>query len=216
MTTIDAFPEAQVLKEDPNRRYTTTKFMAWIKEKCGVEAWDLDVAADPESHWADRWFGCTFYPDAAGVNGLVQNWAPPLPSGRVNESLWRSAEHPSTPEPSWRIFCNPPFDDLESWLEKTIHFFGHEVRQHSEYAIEWQRKIVVAFVLPGDRTEQPWWQRYIEPWRDRGVKAYGLTTLDQYNPPSRIAYGHPGNREAVAAGSPTFPSTLLVFRNSTR
>lgn len=41
--TPDMFPEV-VPAEDPNRRYTTREFMAWIKTKAGVEAWDLDTA----------------------------------------------------------------------------------------------------------------------------------------------------------------------------
>lgn len=72
MTTIDAFPEARV---DPgldlDRRYTTRETMDLCMRLAGVDAWDLDVAADDESHWAPRWFD-------AQQNGLDQHW-----SGRV-------------------------------------------------------------------------------------------------------------------------------------
>lgn len=37
MSALDMFPEV-VPTEDPNRRYTTAAFMAWIKAKAGVES----------------------------------------------------------------------------------------------------------------------------------------------------------------------------------
>jgi hypothetical protein len=47
------------------------------------------------------------------------------------------------------IWCNPPFSDLESWMAKA-----------HEDAATW------VMLLPANRTEQPAWQRYIEPYRD--------------------------------------------------
>lgn len=66
--TSDLFPEAHV---DPgldlDRRYTTRETMDLCKRLAGVEAWDLDVAADEESHWAPVWYD-------ALANGLKQPW----------------------------------------------------------------------------------------------------------------------------------------------
>lgn len=68
MTAVDMFPEAHV---DPgldlDRRYTTRDTMDLCKRLAGVSAWDLDVAADEESHWAPEWFD-------AKRNGLEQPW----------------------------------------------------------------------------------------------------------------------------------------------
>lgn len=51
-----------------------------------------------------------------------------------------------------RAWCNPPFSELAPWPEKA-----------------WDSKAdVVVMLLPANRTEQPWWQRSIEPYRDRG------------------------------------------------
>jgi len=47
------------------------------------------------------------------------------------------------------VWCNPPFSDLRPWLEKA---HGAEC--------------TVVMLLPANRTEQPWWQRYVEPYRD--------------------------------------------------
>src|SRR5690606_16742479 len=55
---------------------------------------------------------------------------------------------------SWRgerVWCNPPFSDLRVWVERA-----------------WDEDAEVACVLlPNNRGEQPFWQRNIEPYRDR-------------------------------------------------
>lgn len=66
--TGDLFPEARVDPTvDLDRRYTTRETMDLCMRLAGVDAWDLDVAADEESHWAPEWF------DVAR-NGLKQPW----------------------------------------------------------------------------------------------------------------------------------------------
>jgi phage N-6-adenine-methyltransferase len=68
VSALDMFPEAKV---DPgvdlDRRYTTRETMDLCMRLAGVDAWDLDVAADEESHWATMWFGVE-------QNGLKQPW----------------------------------------------------------------------------------------------------------------------------------------------
>ena len=57
---------------------------------------------------------------------------------------------------SWadeRVFCNPPYSDLPSWIRKA----------HQETDAE-----VIVMLIPANRTEQPFWQTYIEPYRDGG------------------------------------------------
>jgi hypothetical protein len=66
------FPESKVDPTvDPDRRYTTRDTMDLCMRLAGVDAWDMDVAADEESHWAPLWYSVL-------VNGLRQPW-----SGRV-------------------------------------------------------------------------------------------------------------------------------------
>lgn len=66
--TPDLFPETRV---DPgldiDRRYTTRETMDLCMRLAGVDAWDLDVAADDESHWAPEWFDVQ-------ADGLKQPW----------------------------------------------------------------------------------------------------------------------------------------------
>lgn len=68
MTTIDAFPDTRVDPGiDSDRRYTTKETMGLCMRLAGVDAWDLDVAADKESHWAPKWYGIE-------EDGLTQPW----------------------------------------------------------------------------------------------------------------------------------------------
>jgi phage N-6-adenine-methyltransferase len=57
---------------------------------------------------------------------------------------------------SWRgerVWCNPPYSDIEPWLEKA-----------------WRSQAqLVVMLAPANRTEQGWWQRQVEPFRDRGI-----------------------------------------------
>ncbi len=51
------------------------------------------------------------------------------------------------------VWCNPPFSDLYPWVQK-----AHGV------------ECTVVMLLPANRTEQPWWQEFIEPYRDRAFR----------------------------------------------
>lgn len=50
-----------------------------------------------------------------------------------------------------RVWCNPPFSGLRPWVEKA-----------------WDDPAeLVCMLLPNNRSEQPFWQTFIEPYRDR-------------------------------------------------
>lgn len=54
------------------------------------------------------------------------------------------------------VWCNPPYSGLAGWLGKTW--------------AEWHRPAgptSIVMLLPANRPEQPWWQTYVEPYRDR-------------------------------------------------
>jgi phage N-6-adenine-methyltransferase len=56
---------------------------------------------------------------------------------------------------SWegeRVWCNPPYSSIEPWV----------VKAWAEAAE------LVVMLVPANRTEQGWWQRHVEPWRDKG------------------------------------------------
>lgn len=208
MSALDMFPEtkaAPIPAEDNNRRYTPRAFMSWIKRVAGVEAWDLDAAADDESHHAPRWFSVADMPGSAGVDGLAQPWAPTR-TWRAMRSLMLDSGANIHELPAWRIFCNPPFDDLGSWAAKVWVTLAEAERdpQGVEYRI--------AFVLPGNRHEQPFWQELIEPFRDGRAVRFGYR-LECHFPPGRPAYAKPGSN-GQPVGSADFPSCLLVWRRA--
>ena len=59
------------------------------------------------------------------------------------------------------VWCNPPYSDIEPWLAKA----WYEIRNECH---------LVVMLLPANRCEQGWWQRHVEPFRDR--RGTGLTT----------------------------------------
>lgn len=161
------FPETRLDPGlDGDRRYTTPETMDLCKRLAGVDAWDLDVAADEESHWAPAWYGLAH-------DGLVQPWN------------------------ARRVWCNPPFSNVPAWVERAWN-------QKSE------RKALktIAMLLPANRTEQPWWQEHVEPFRDGRAPGFSTHFL-----PTRVRYGHPGNPKGIGVGSPPFASVLLVWRS---
>ncbi len=60
-----------------------------------------------------------------------------------------------------RVWCNPPYSNLEPWVEKA----HHEWRWMS---LAERRQSVIVMLVPANRCEQGWWQRQVEPFRDRG------------------------------------------------
>jgi phage N-6-adenine-methyltransferase len=57
---------------------------------------------------------------------------------------------------SWhgeRVWCNPPYSDIRTWVEKAWFETTAEL---------------IVMLLPANRTEQGWWQDLIEPARQRG------------------------------------------------
>lgn len=57
---------------------------------------------------------------------------------------------------SWegeRVWCNMPYSGVRPWVEKAWY--------------ERERADLIVLLVPANRTEQPWWQDLIEPFRDR-------------------------------------------------
>lgn len=103
---------------------------------------------------------------------------------------------------SWRgerCWGNVPFSDIEPWVEKTW----------------FSRAELVVLLTPATRTEQPWWQKWVEPCRDRRWPNWsgllGFTDFRTRNLPGRISFGLPGNPEGVGVGSPMFGCVLLIW-----
>lgn len=89
-------------------------------------------------------------------------------------------------EQSWageRVWCNPPYSAIEPWVQKAW-------TSHAE---------LVVMLIPANRTEQGFWQRWIEPRRDQpgGVRVEFLAGRmrfiahddDEIRPNARPPYG---------------------------
>ena len=90
---------------------------------------------------------------------------------------------------SWageRVWCNPPYSNLPAWVAKA----------HNEVSAE-----AIVMLIPANRTEQPFWQTYIEPYRDGGGRL--VTTYLK----GRTKF----TKDGSTMGSPNFASVLLVW-----
>jgi hypothetical protein len=103
---------------------------------------------------------------------------------------------------SWRrdrVWVNPPFSDIQAWVEKA----NAEMQAGCK---------LVVMLMPWNRQEQPFWQRYIEPFRDGKIYLGGLATIITRALSPRVRYGNPKDPEGKKAGSPNFPSGLVIWR----
>jgi phage N-6-adenine-methyltransferase len=69
---------------------------------------------------------------------------------------------------SWageRVWCNPPYSNIEPWVRKAWYGSQHP----------WPGLIVM--LLPANRTEQKWWQTWVEPFRERRLRPVGSNPL---------------------------------------
>lgn len=97
-------------------------------------------------------------------------------------------------EQSWageRVYCNPPYSSIEPWLIKAW--------------AEDQTELIV-MLLPANRTEQGWWQRQIEPQRDRALSPLTVEFL-----PGRQRFLKPGQVEIGPNERPPFGLLLAIW-----
>lgn len=88
-----------------------------------------------------------------------------------------------------RVFCNPPYDNIEAWVEKA-----------------WREANPLTVMLVPAWTDRKWWQNHVEPFRDDTSK------LKTRFLPGRIRFGSPSDITGENAGSPSFWCCLLIFR----
>jgi phage N-6-adenine-methyltransferase len=86
-----------------------------------------------------------------------------------------------------RVWCNPPYSAIPDWVTKAS--------TEAAYGCP-----LVVMLLPADRTEQPWWQDMIEPWRDRG--RVGNVILSTTFIRKRVKFGLPQNHPDAQKGLP--------------
>jgi phage N-6-adenine-methyltransferase len=92
------------------------------------------------------------------------------------------------------VWCNPPYSDLESWVDKAWD--------------EWRagRPGLIVMLLPANRPEQPWWQTHVEPFRDRPNSPLRVEFL-----PGRLRFIKHGATEIKPNERPPFGCCLLIW-----
>lgn len=88
-----------------------------------------------------------------------------------------------------RVWCNPPYSDIEPWTEKANRGGAD----------------LVVMLLPANRTEQGWWQRQIEPGRRAG-------SIEVEFLAGRIRFLKPGQTERKPNERPPFGCCLAIWR----
>jgi phage N-6-adenine-methyltransferase len=102
---------------------------------------------------------------------------------------------------SWageRVWCNPPYSNIKAWVAKAY-------KETLEGSCE-----LVVMLLPANRTEQAWWQTFIEPMRDAPDHTFIRTRFLA----KRINFGVPGNEGAKFNSSPPFGLVVVTFRGT--
>ena len=89
------------------------------------------------------------------------------------------------------VWCNPPYSDCATWVAK-----AYDETDHCE---------TIAMLLPANRTEQPFWQGMIEPYRLSGQ-------LEVFFLAGRRRFDRPGWIKPTKGDRPPFGLCLLVWR----
>jgi phage N-6-adenine-methyltransferase len=124
------------MNEPSDEWYTTQVIIDKCLALAGLPA-DHEFDLDVAACEASHW-APRYYTQAD--NGLAQPW---------------DAQH---------VWCNPPYSKIAPWVAK-----AHEWRMHRNGALgpraERSDAATLLMLLPANRTEQPWWQQHVEPYR---------------------------------------------------
>ena len=100
---------------------------------------------------------------------------------------------------SWvgeRVWCNPPFSDIEPWVEKA---WATRSYPHGNDDL-------IVMLVPANRTEQGWWQRQVEPRLRSQHPSFRAEFL-----PGRLRFLAPGSLEIKPNERPPFGCCLLIW-----
>lgn len=141
---------------------------------------DPDDRETPDDHWQewDRRFG-----------GFTVDVAAEAHNAKTDRFFTRAENGLSRSWAGERVWCNPPFSDLEPWLAKAWR--------------EWETTDGIVMLLPANRCEQPWWQEHVEPHRDRGGSPLRVEFI-----PGRLRFASPGGE---VGQNPPFGCCLLTW-----
>jgi len=94
----------------------------------------------------------------------------------------------------WRghVWCNPPYSEIDLWVAKA-------------WASSYPTCESITMLLPANRTEQPWWQRDVEPFRElNALKTHFLRKRRKF-----LINGKPILDKQGNVGAPKFGLVVL-------
>lgn len=166
-----------------DHRFTQQRELKMALEFAGLDRFDLDVAAHRLAVCARKYF--------APKDGR------PYGRGWLGPDGLRAAFWPG------HVWCNPPFSDIAPWLVKTwvvLRASAVAGDRFDDYATR-----TVTMLLPANRTEQPWWQCFVESCRDRPSTS-GIHLKTKFLP-GRSKFGSP--KGPPPKRTPPFACVLL-------
>lgn len=168
---------------------TPWEFFAPLHERF---CFTLDAAALPHNAKCERYYAppgvlgrCMWAQEGecgpAGCTGCEHGGSGPL----GYDGLAQSWAHE-------RVWCNPPYSDIEPWAVKA--------------RCEKRNAQLIVMLVPANRTEQGWWQRQIEPYRDQPGSPLRVEFL-----PGRLRFIKHGHDRVEPNQRPPFGCALLVW-----
>ena len=114
-----------------------------------------------------------------------------LPRNAKLERFWTPEDDGL--ERSWegeRVWCNPPYSKIEPWANKARLGMAD----------------LAVLLLPANRTEQGWWQREVEPYRDRAGSCCRVEFMS-----GRLRFLSPGAVRVGPNERPPFGVCLVIW-----
>ena len=96
-----------------------------------------------------------------------------------------------------KVWCNPPYSNIRDWVRKAWVEWGSERPDRPE---------LIVMLLPANRTEQAWWQDFVEPYRDRPGSWLRVEFLR-----GRMRFDRPGWTPGPKGDRPPFGCCLLIW-----
>lgn len=96
-----------------------------------------------------------------------------------------------------RVWCNPPYSGLKAWLEKA---WEQWTKGHCD---------LIVMLVPANRTEQVWWQDYVEPFRDGNSKCEYRLSVEFLR--GRMRFDRPQAVIGPKGDRPPFGCCLLIW-----
>ena len=137
-----------------------------------------------------------FLPLAERFKGFTVDAAAASHNTRCERYWTRADDGLIQPWAGEKVWCNPPYSDLAAWVHK-----AHRESRQAD---------LIVMLLPANRTEQGWWQDWIEPWRD-GRHPYGPRTEFWRG---RTRFIKAGQTEIKPNERPPFGCVLAIWGSS--